>query len=125
MPRVRKGAARRQSKKRIFKEVRGYRGPRSKNWRLVQEAWTRGQVNATKDRRRKKRDFRSLWIIRISAACAERNIRYSRFIYGLKLAQVGLNRKILSEMAIHDPESFNQVVEIAQKAIETAEKRTA
>jgi len=116
MPRVRKGAARRQAKKRIFSIVKGFRGPRSKNWRLAVEAAVKSQVNATKDRRRKKRDFRGLWITRISAACGQRDIRYGRFIYGLKLAQVGLNRKMLSEMAIHDPAGFDQVVEIARKA---------
>ncbi len=114
MPRVRKGAARRQSKKRIFKAVKGFRGPRSKNWRLAQEALVRAQVNATTDRRRKKRDFRSLWITRISAACRRREIRYGQFICGLKIAQVGINRKMLSEMAIHDPEGFDKVVEIAK-----------
>ena len=120
MPRVKKGAARRQSKKRIFKDVKGYRGPRSKNWRLAQEARVKATTNAFKDRRRKKRDFRRLWITRISAACAERGLRYSQFIFGMKLAQVGVNRKMLSEMAIHDPEGFDQVVEIARKAQESA-----
>ncbi len=120
MPRVRKGAARHQSKKRIFKAVRGFRGPRSKNWRLVKESFLRAGATATKDRRRRKRDFRSLWIIRVSAACTQRDIRYSRFIYGLKLAQVSINRKMLSEMAIHDPEGFDQVVAVARKAIEAA-----
>jgi len=120
MPRVRKGAARRQSKKRIFKAVRGFRGPRSKNWRLVKESFLRAGATATKDRKRRKRDFRSLWIIRVSAACTQRDIRYSRFIYGMKLAQVSINRKMLSEMAIHDPEGFDQVVAVARKAIEAA-----
>ena len=120
MPRVRKGAARRQAKKRIFKAVRGFHGPRSKNWRLAQESLVRAQVGATRDRRRKKRDFRSLWIIRISAACAQRDIRYSRFIYGMKLAQISINRKMLSEMAIHDPEGFDKVVEAVRKSLEAA-----
>ncbi|MBN1765834.1 MAG: 50S ribosomal protein L20 [Sedimentisphaerales bacterium] len=119
MPRVSKGAARRQSKKRIFKAVRGFRGPRSKNWRLAQESLVRAQATATKDRKRKKRDFRSLWIVRISAACRSRDIRYSQFINGLKLAQISINRKMLSEMAIHDPEGFDQVVETARKALES------
>ncbi len=117
MPRVRKGAARRQSKKRLFKQVKGYRGPRSKNLRLAKEAIVRSAVNATTDRRRKKRDFRRLWVTRISAACQSREIRYSQLIYGLKLAQVSINRKMLSEMAIHDSEGFDEVVEIARKAI--------
>lgn len=120
MPRVRKGAARRQAKKRLFKSVRGYRGPRSKNLRLAKEAIVRAQVNATGDRRRKKRDFRRLWITRISAACVQREIRYSQFVYGLKLAQVSINRKMLSEMAIHDQASFDKIVEIARAAIDSA-----
>jgi len=117
MPRVLKGAARRKAKKRIFKAVKGFRGPRSKNWRLAQEAAVRADVNATKDRRRKKRDFRGLWITRISAACRARDMRYNQFICGLKLAQVSLNRKMLSEMAIHDPEGFDKVVELARKSL--------
>ena len=118
MPRVRKGAARHQAKKRLFKAVKGYRGPRGKNLRLAKEAVVRATVGATRDRKRKKRDFRGLWVTRLSAACARCNLRYSRFIYGLKLAQVGLNRKMLSEMAIHDPEGFEQVVEVARSAQE-------
>ena len=120
MPRVRKGAARNKAKKRLFKDVRGFRGPRSKNLRLAKEAWVRSQVGATCDRRRKKRDFRRLWITRISAACVARDIRYGQFIYGLKMAQVSINRKMLSEMAIHDPEGFDAVVEVARKAIDQA-----
>ncbi len=115
MPRVRKGAARRQSKKRLFKAVKGFRGPRGKNLRLAKEAIVRSQVNATDHRKLKKRDFRRLWITRLSAACAQRGIRYSQFIYGLKMAQVSLNRKVMSEMAIHDPESFDAIVELAKQ----------
>ena len=120
MPRVRKGAARHQAKKRLFKAAKGYRGPRSKNLRLAKEAVVRAAVGATRDRRRKKRDFRGLWITRLGAACASRNIRYSRFIYGLKLAQIAINRKMLSEMAIHHPECFDQIVELARKAQQDA-----
>ena len=117
MPRVRKGAARRQSKKRLFKAVKGYRGPRSKNIRLAKEAFVRAAANATTDRRRKKRDFRQLWITRVSAACKMNGMRYSQFVYGLKLAQVGLNRKVLAEMAVNDMESFVAVVDIAKAAV--------
>ncbi len=117
MPRVSKGAARRQAKKRLFKAVKGYRGPRSKNLRLAKEAIVRAQCNAFVDRKRKKREFRALWITRISAACETRGIRYSRFVYGLKLAMISLNRKMLSEMAIHDPEGFDKIVEVARQAI--------
>jgi len=120
MPRVRKGAARNQAKKRLFKSVRGFRGPRSKNLRLAKEALVGAQVNATVGRRRKKRDFRRLWVTRLSAACSTRGLRYSQLIYGLKLSQVSINRKMLSEMAIHDAEGFDQVVEVAKKALETS-----
>ena len=118
MPRVRKGAARHQAKKRLFKSVKGFRGPRSKNLRLAKEALVRSTVGATRDRKRKKRDFRALWITRLSAACRSRDIRYSQFICGLKLAQVALNRKMLSEMAINDPEGFDQIVALANQSLE-------
>ena len=117
MPRVTKGAARHQAKKRLFKAVKGYRGPRSKNLRLAKEAVVRAQVNATTDRRRKKRDFRSLWITRLTAACRSRGLRYSQFVYGLKLSQISINRKMLSEMAIHDPQGFDQVAQLAQEQL--------
>jgi large subunit ribosomal protein L20 len=117
MPRVRKGAAKRQAKKRILKSVRGHRGPAGKLIRLAKEAATRSETNARKDRRRKKRDFRSLWIIRLSAACKQRDLRYSEFINGCKKANIALNRKMLSEIAIADPAGFDTIVEAAKKAI--------
>ncbi len=120
MPRARKGAARRQSKNRIFARAKGYRSGRSKLWRTAQEAVVRAGATALSDRRRKKRDFRSLWITRISAACNQRGITYSRLIAGLKNANVALNRKMLSELAIHDPEAFDAVVELARQHVEQA-----
>ena len=117
MPRVSKGSARTQAKKRLFKDVKGYRGPRGKNLRLAKEARVRALCNALEGRRRKKRDFRQLWITRISAACKAREISYSQFIHGMKLAQVVLNRKVLSEMAINDPEGFDAVVDMARQAL--------
>jgi len=117
MPRGRKGAARHQAKKRLFKAAKGYRGPRSKNLRLVKEAVVRAQTNAMRDRRRKKREWRGLWITRLSAACRSRGLRYNQFIQGLKLAQISLNRKMLSEMAIHDVAGFDKVAELAKQAV--------
>ena len=117
MPRVRKGAARRQAKKRILKAVKGYRGARSKQYRLAKEAKNRADVNARIGRRRKKRDFRGLWIIRLSAACRQRDIRYSQFIDGCKKAGIGLNRKMLSEIAIADSAGFDAIVEKARAAL--------
>lgn len=117
MPRVRKGSARRQAKKRILKAVKGHRGSAGHLYRLAKESLVRAEVNARVDRRRRKRDFRGLWIVRLSAACRQRNIRYSQFINGLKKARIELNRKILSEIAIADPEAFDAIVEAAKSAI--------
>ncbi|MDH3584397.1 MAG: 50S ribosomal protein L20 [Phycisphaerae bacterium] len=118
MPRTRKGAARRQSKTRWFSAARGYRGSRSRQWRRVKEAVTRSGAFAFRDRRARKRDFRRLWITRITAACRERDFRYSQFIAGLDRAQIQLNRKMLSELAIWDPAAFDVLVEKAQAALQ-------
>jgi len=117
MPRVRKGAARNQAKKRVLKAVKGYRGSTGRTYRLAKEAVVRATVNARIGRKLRKRDFRSLWITRISAACRARNIRYSLFIDGCKKANIQLNRKMLSEIAIADPAGFDQMVEAAKKAL--------
>ena len=117
MPRVRKGAARHQAKKRILKAVKGYRGSRGRLYRQAKEAIVRAAVNARIDRKRRKRDFRGLWIIRLSAACRQRGIRYSQFINGCKKANIQLNRKVLSEIAIADPKGFDAIVAAAGAAI--------
>ena len=116
MPRVRKGAARHQAKRRILKAVKGYHGAAGRRYRIAKETLVRAQVNARIDRRRKKRDFRGLWIIRLSAACRQRGIRYSQFINGCKKANIQLNRKMLSEIAIDDPAGFDAIVEAAKRA---------
>jgi large subunit ribosomal protein L20 len=118
MPRVRKGAARRQAKKRILKAVRGHRGAAGRLYRLAKEAGVRAEVNARIDRRRRKRDFRGLWITRLSAACRQRAIRYSQFIDGCKKADISLNRKMLSEIAVDDPAGFDAIVEAARAVSE-------
>ena len=115
MSRATYGAARHRKKVRVFKEVKGYRGAPGKRWRLAQEAVIRAGVNAYRDRRRRKRDFRALWVTRLTAACRMRDMNYSRFIYGLTVANIELNRKVLSEMAIHAPEDFDALVELAKK----------
>lgn len=116
MPRVRKGAASRRAKKRILKSVRGRRGSSGHAFRLAKEAVTRGEVQARVGRKLKKRDFRSLWIVRVNAACRQRGLRYSEFINGLKKANIALNRKMLSEIAIADPAGFDAIVEAAKAA---------
>jgi len=114
MPRARKGAARRQAKVRWFKEAKGNRGSRRKCWRRVKEAVIRAGVYAYRDRRQIKRDYRRLWITRVSAAVKMRGMAYSRFMAALKDANISLNRKMLSEIAIADPQGFDTIVEQAK-----------
>jgi len=116
MPRVRKGAARRQARKRILKAAKGKRGPAGHLYRMAKEAKVRSEVNARIDRKRRKRDFRGLWITRLSAACRQRGIRYSEFINDCKKANIALNRKMLSEIAIADARGFDAIVEAARTA---------
>jgi large subunit ribosomal protein L20 len=116
MPRVRKGAARRRSHKKLLKQVRGHRGAPGKRHSLAATAALKAGQYAYRDRRNRKRDFRALWITRISAACQQRGVLYSRFIAGLKKADIGLNRKMLSEIAIADPATFDKLVEASQAA---------
>ncbi len=116
MPRVRKGAARHQAKKRVLKAVKGHRGSAGRLYRLAKEATVRAAVNARIGRKLRKRDFRGLWITRLSAACRQRGVRYSVFINGLKKANITLNRKMLSEIAIADPKGFDAIVEAVKAA---------
>jgi large subunit ribosomal protein L20 len=111
MSRATYGAARNRKKKRIFHRVKGFRGAPGRHWRLAQEVARRSDVFAYRDRRARRRDFRRLWITRLSAACRMRGVRYSDFIQALLAADVELNRKMLSEMAIHDPAGFDAIVE--------------
>ena len=107
--RTRKGAARNQAKRRLFRRAKGYVGGRRHLLRTVKEHLVRAGVYAYRDRRQKRRDFRRLWIVRLNAAVTERGLRYSQFIFGLKKAGITLDRKTLSEMAIHDPAGFDAV----------------
>jgi large subunit ribosomal protein L20 len=111
------GAARNQAKKRLFKKTKGYTGGRGTLLRTAKETLVRAGVFAYRDRRVRKREFRKLWIIRINAACRERGLRYSEFIAGLNRASIELDRKTLSELAIHDPAAFDAVVEKAKTAL--------
>ena len=120
MPRAQKGAARRQAKNRWFKKAKGNRGARRTQWRRVQEAVVRAGVYQYAHRRLVKREYRALWITRINAACRQRGVNYSRFIAGLKAANIGLNRKMLSEIAIHEPAAFDTLVEQAVAAMAPA-----
>ena len=116
MPRVRKGSARHRAKKRILKAVKGYHGATRRCYRMAKGATIRADVNARIDRKRRKRDFRRLWIVRLNAACKQHRLRYSRFIHGCKNANIQLNRKMLSEIAIDDPAGFDAIVAAVSEA---------
>ena len=105
-----KGAARTRAKKRLYKRAKGYRGGRGNLLRTVKETLLRAGQYAYRDRKVRRREFRKLWIVRINAAVRERGLRYSEFIHGLKLAGIELDRKSLSELAIHDTAAFDEVV---------------
>ena len=109
MPRAKKGAASRRQRKRLLKSARGYWGGRSRLLRPAKETVKRAMVYATRDRRVRKREFRALWITRLSAAVRARGLTYSRFIEGLKKAKVAINRKILADIAVSDPAGFDRI----------------
>ena len=115
--RTTKGAARNKAKKRLFKKAKGYRSGRGSLLRTVKESLVRAGAYAYRDRRVRKREFRKLWIIRINAAVRDRGLRYSQFINGLHRAGIELDRKTLSEMAIHDPDAFDAVVQQVKEAL--------
>ena len=120
MPRAKVGAARRQRHKRTLKAARGYFGQRSIQFRVAKEAVRRAGVYAYRHRRLRKRDMRALWIARLTAACRARGLNYSQFMGGLKKAQVLVNRKMLSELAIHEPAAFDKIVEAAKQFVKVA-----
>lgn len=108
--RAKSGSARNKRKKRLFRKVKGFVGGRRRLLRSAKETLLRAGMFSFRDRRAKKREFRKLFIIRLTAAAEMRGIRYSRLIHGLRLAKIGLDRKSLSELAIHDPETFDAIV---------------
>ncbi len=103
--------------KRLFKKVKGYRGARSKLLRTAKEALTRAEAFATRDRKQKKRDFRKLWIVRINAAARAEGLRYGELMDGLKKADVTINRKMLSELAINNKAAFTELVNTAKSKL--------
>lgn len=112
-----RGAARRQSKNRLFKRAKGYVGGRGRLLRSVKETLVRAGAYAYRDRKVKKREFRQLWIIRINAAVRQRGMRYGEFIHGLTKANIVLDRKTLSEMAINDAAAFDVIVDKVRAAL--------
>lgn len=114
MPRVKRGVTARARHKKVIKQAKGYRGARKNVYRVAKQAVTKAGQYAYRDRRRKKRDFRSLWIIRINAAARECGLNYSSFIRGLKLASIDLDRKSLAAIAVHDKNTFSKLAETAK-----------
>ena len=117
MPRATNGPASRRRRNNRLKLAKGFRGSRSKLFRQATEAVDRAQAMAYVHRKVKKRSFRQLWVVRVNAACRLNNISYSRFIDGCNKAGISLNRKMLSEIAIYDPEGFSKVVDIAKAKV--------
>jgi large subunit ribosomal protein L20 len=113
MPRTKNSVVTRQRRKKVLKMARGYRGPKSKCYRPANEQVMHSLQYAYRDRRARKGEFRKLWITRINAAAREHGMSYSRFISGLKTAGVEVDRKILADIAVHDPETFAQLVQVA------------
>ncbi len=115
MPRAKPGSSATRKRSRLRNRAKGYFLGRSKLRRTMAHAVVRAEVYAYRDRRQVKRNYRALWITRVTAACRARSISYSRFMAGLRLASIALNRKMLSELAIHDPAAFDKLVETARQ----------
>jgi large subunit ribosomal protein L20 len=120
MPRARNGVAKLRKKRRLLRRAKGFWGGRHKLLRTVKDTIIRAEVFATKHRRKKKGDWRRLWITRITAACRARGINYSRFMAGLKRANIELNRKMLADLAVRDARAFDELVSAARSAVGTA-----
>ena len=114
MPRVKRGFKARRRRKKILKAAKGFRGGHSKLYKTADITVSRARMFAYRDRRTRKRDFRRLWIVRINAGARENGLSYSKFMGGLRKAGIALDRKILADMAIHDPSAFSQLASIAQ-----------
>jgi len=118
MPRATYRVPSRRRRKKVLKATRGYRGARSKLYRTAVQSLNRALSYAYRDRRRRKRDFRRLWILRINAAARLSGLSYSRFLLGLKRSGVGINRKILADLAVNDAPAFGKLAELAKETLE-------
>ncbi len=110
MSRVKKSVKSRRRRKKVLKAAKGYVGGRKRLYRTAKEAVNRAGAYSYRDRRARKREFRKLWIIRINAAARQHGLSYSKLMHGLKKANIGLDRKVLADLAVHDPQGFAQVV---------------
>jgi len=120
MPRVKRGVHAKKGHKKILSLAKGYYGAKSRSYKAAKEQVQHSLAYAYRDRRARKRDFRRLWIARINAAARINGLSYNRFMNGLKLADIEIDRKILADMAIFDPEGFASIAETAKKALATA-----
>ena len=125
MVRVRSATTAQKRKKRVLKKAKGQFGHRSTRYRQAKRSVVKGMAYSYRDRKVKKREFRSLWIIRLSAACQEEGMTYSRFINGLKKANVDIDRKVLSELAISSPLAFKKLVKLSKEAPSSETKKKA
>lgn len=125
MPRAKRGNKRLEKRKKILSLAKGFRGTKSKLYRSAKESVERALNFAYTGRKLKKRDFRKLWIVRINAACRINDIKYSQFIHGLSLAEIELDRKVLADMAVKQPEAFAAVVGQAKDALGKQEQAAA
>jgi large subunit ribosomal protein L20 len=117
MARIKGGMNARKKHNRVLKLAKGYRGARSKQYRVAKQSVMRALTSSFAGRKERKRQFRTLWIARINAAARLNGLSYSKFMYGLKLAEVEVNRKMLSEMAINDPAGFATLVDVAKSKL--------
>jgi large subunit ribosomal protein L20 len=125
MPRAKRGNKRLERRKKILKLAKGYRGTKSKLYRSAKESVERGLNFAYTGRKLKKRDFRSLWIVRIGAAARLNGMNYSQLMHGLKLAEIELDRKVLADLAVNQPDAFAEVALQAKNAIENKKEKAA
>jgi large subunit ribosomal protein L20 len=125
MPRAKRGNKRLERRKKILKLAKGYRGTKSKLYRSAKESVERSLVFAYTGRKLKKRDFRSLWIVRIGAAARLNGLNYSQFMHGLKLAGIEMDRKVLADLAANQPEAFTQLAAQVKGALENEQQEAA
>ena len=120
MPRVKRGVTAHARHKKVLKKAKGYQGARSRVYRVAMQAVTKAGQYAYRDRRQRKRQFRALWIVRINAGAREFGMSYSRFMDGLKRANIEIDRKVLADLAVTDRQAFGQIVEQAKAGLEAA-----
>lgn len=117
MPRVKRGVVARARRKKVLKQAKGYYGQRSRSFRVAKQAVIKAGQYAYRDRRQKKRQFRSLWIVRINAQAREHGLTYARFMSGLKKAEIELDRKVLADLALNEKEAFGALAQRAKEAL--------